>query len=219
MCQLSHDFWRVSLCHLQLMDVYGTWRVFILGFVPLCFVQTSSSHYFIFHRFSFLIIRSRKSHFIARNVAFVELVALKPFAIAMNVACASPWVSLTRISASATNTRTIVQFVAKTCFPVVNRHKICLVDTRFTPIAFENSPVLIIAVPFAKRRSCPNKVWPQRGKLEPETLPSIPCLPICSGLWILCAMIVKPKVMGVSGISWEFSARDAILLIRSSSKS
>jgi hypothetical protein len=162
---------------------------------------------------------SRKSPFIAFNVAFVALVVWKLSDTATNVACAFRCPCLKRTSASKTSTRTIVPSVVRICFPHVNLPKIYPVVTPFTRIAFVNSLALIIAVPFVRKPLSRSRAWRRHGKHGPGISPNIPCPRTCSVSWILCAMTAKRKAPVCNGISSAFSAHNVAPSIRSWSKS
>lgn len=125
-------------------------------------------------------LNSPRNPFIAFSVAFAEWAVLKPFVTAQSAACAFPCQCLRRTSALKTNTRTTVQFAAKTCFLRVSRPKTCPVDTRFTRTASVSSRDLITAALFVRKQWSVSKAWRRLGKPAPVTLPTTPCRMTCS---------------------------------------
>jgi len=196
-CNTQFGEYHCGMCNLWMSLVCLTWNsahILVLSVV-------ASMHGVVY----FHCVVSRKTLSIcwefcrARNpsiaiaVDFAVSEVSRHFVIATSAACASRLVSLILISASRTNIRTIVRFVAKTCSRRDSPPRTCPVVMRFTLIAFENWPALIIVVPFAKRRWCRSKAWRRLGRHVLEISRNIPCRQICNASLILCVMIARRR--------------------------
>ena len=141
-----------------------------------------------------------------------------PFVTAMNAACAFLLVCLIHINALKTNTKIIVLYAERTCFPPANLHRICHVDTPFMLTVLENSLDLITGVPYARKQLFLRNPWQLHGKPGLEILQNIPCQLIYSVWLILCATIVKQRAIEEIGTFWEYSVLIVIHSTRSSNK-